>query len=163
MFFNALYAIADLLVGNVACVAENDAPRILDLVIEKFTEILHMHLALVGVNNGGKSVKLRAVCVGILNRFDNVRKLTYTRRLDKYSVGRIFIDDLFKSLREVAYQGTTDATGVHFVDFYACFGKETAVDTDLAEFVFDKHDFFAVISFFNELFYKCSFTRAQKA
>ena len=90
-------AICNLLLGNIACVAEYDASRIFNLVIEKLTEVLHVHLALVSINDGRKAVKNSTLGVCIFNRFDNVGELTYTGRLDKDTVGSVLVDNLLES------------------------------------------------------------------
>ena len=75
--------------------AKNDTTSIFNLVIKELTKVLHMHFALVGINNGSKSVKLRSLDLGTLNRLYNVRKLAYSRGLDKNSVGCILAYDFF--------------------------------------------------------------------
>ena len=156
-------AVCDLLLGNVARVAEHDTSRVLNLIIEELTEVLHVHLALVSVNDGGKAVENCALCVCILNRFDNVGELTNARGLDKYAVGSVFVDNLLKRYRKVANKRATDTSRVHFVDLDACLGEKTAVDTDLTEFVLDKDQLFAVVCFFYKLFDKSCLSCAEKA
>ena len=105
-----LYTLVNLLVRDALRMAEYDASGIFHLIVEEFTEILHMHLALFRIYNGSKSVEHRALCICSLNRLDNVGKLTYTGGLDKYSVGRKFIDDLLKCRGKIANKRATDAT-----------------------------------------------------
>ena len=156
-------AIGYLLVGHLACVAEYDTAGILNLIVEKFAEVLHVHFALVGVNYGGEAVKLSTFGVGILNCLDDVGKLTYARGLDKNTVGSKLSDNLLERLGKVANKGATNAARVHFVDLNACLGKKAAIDTDLTKFVFYKNNFFAMISLFNKLFNKCGLSRTEKA
>jgi hypothetical protein len=163
MLLKKSHTIRDLLIGNISGVAEDDATCIRNLIVEKFAEILHMHLALVRVNNGGKAVKLSTFGVGILNRLDNVGKLTYTRGLDKNAIGGIFSDNLLESLSKIANQRAADTSRIHFVYLYACLGKKAAINTDLTEFIFDKNDFFTLVRFFNKLLYKSGLSRTEKA
>ena len=54
-------------VGDVRA-AEHDGSGVLDLVVEEFAEILHVHLALVGVHNGHGAVQLHLHIRGAGNR-----------------------------------------------------------------------------------------------
>ena len=71
---------------------------ILYLVVEEFTEILHIHLTLTRIYNGRKAVEVCGIGLYTAHRADNVGKLTYTRRLDNYSVGDILLEHLRKRL-----------------------------------------------------------------
>ena len=155
--------LCDLLIRDLSGVAKHDTACIFDLVIEKLAEILHVHLALVSINNGSKSVKCSTIGVGIFNRLDNVGKLANTRRLDKDSIGCVFADNLLKCLCKVADKRAADTARVHFVDFDACLCKEAAVNSDLTEFVFDKNQLFAAISLLNQFFDKSGLSRTEKA
>jgi hypothetical protein len=163
MLLKKSHTIRDLLIGNISGVAEDDATCIRNLIVEKFAEILHMHLAFVRVNNGGKAVKLSTFGVGILNRLDNVGKLAYARGLDKNAIGGIFSDNLLERLSKIANQRAADTSRIHFVYLYACLGKKAAVNTDLTEFIFDKNDFFTLVRFFNKLLYKSGLSCTEKA
>jgi hypothetical protein len=91
-------------------VTENDASGIFNLIIEEFAKVLHVHLALVGVNNGCSSVELCSVCVRIFYCGNNVGELSYARGLDKYPVGMILVYHLLESFCEIADQGATDTS-----------------------------------------------------
>ena len=104
------YAICDLLVGHLSRVAEYDAACILNLIVKELAKVLHVHLALVSVNNGGESVKNCALGVRIFNCLYDVGKLTNARRLDKDAVGGVFVNNLLESNREVANEGAADTT-----------------------------------------------------
>ena len=163
MLLDQSNTLGDLLIRDLACMAKHDTACIFDLVIEKLAEILHVHLALVRINNGSKSIKRGTIGVGIFNRLDNVGKLTDTRRLNKNSIGRVFADDLLKRLCKVANQRATDTARVHFINFDACLCKESAVNSDLTEFVLDKNQLFAAISFFDQFFDKSGLSSTEKA
>ena len=163
MLFEKRYAICNLLIGHFSCVAEYDAACILNLIVKELAKVLHVHLALVSVNNGGESVKNCTLGVCIFNRLYNVGKLTNARRLDKDAVGSVFVNNLLESDCKVANERATDTTRVHFVDLNSRLSQKSAVNTDLTEFILDKNYFFAVIGFFNKLFDKCGLSRTEKA
>ena len=58
-----------------------------NLIVEKLAEILHVHLALISIDNGGETIKQDVGAVDILDRADNVAELSDTRGLDKDAVG----------------------------------------------------------------------------
>ena len=60
---------------NALGVAEYQTACIGYLVVEEFTEILLIHLALGSVNNSGETVENNVMCVDILYRLDNVAEL----------------------------------------------------------------------------------------
>ena len=45
------------------CVRENDAGCVSDLIVVEFTEVLHIHLALVHVGDGGEAIKDSVLCL----------------------------------------------------------------------------------------------------
>jgi hypothetical protein len=53
-----LYGGCRLFVGGYVGVAEHNASRRFHLIVEEFAKILHIHLALSRINNGGKAVYL---------------------------------------------------------------------------------------------------------
>ena len=163
MLLEERYAICYLLIGHLSRMAEHDAACILKLIVKKLSKVLHVHFAFVSVNNGGESVKNCALGVRIFYRLNYVGKLANARRLDKDTVGGVFANNLLESNREVANEGATDTTRVHFVDLNSRLCQESAVDTDLTEFVLNKNYFFAVICFFNKLFDKGGLSCTEKA
>ncbi len=94
-------AFADFCFGDGVSVAENYASGIFYLIVEEFAEVLHMHLAFIGVDDGRSSVKLCSVCICIFDRRNDVGELSNARGLDKYSVGMILIYNLFECLGKV--------------------------------------------------------------
>ena len=163
MSLQKLDALRNLRIGHFSRMAEHDTTRALNLIVEEFTEVLHVHLALIGVNYCRKSAKHRTFGVCTLDCLDNVGKLTDARRLDKNSVGSIFGDNLLECLRKIAYKRATDATRVHLVDLYSRLGKKSAVDAYLTELIFNKDDLLALVCFFNKLLYKSGLSRTEKS
>ena len=142
---------------------KDDGGCIGDLIIIELAKVLHIHLTLVNVGNGGKAIKLGVRSLNRLDRLDNVGELTYSAGLDDNSVGVELVKHLNESLGKIAYKRAADTTGVHLGDLNASILKEAAVDTDLAEFVLNKHELFTAICFLDELLYKCGLTGSEEA
>ena len=70
---------------------------------------------------------------------------------------------VLQSLVEVAHQRTADAAGGHLGDLDAGFLQEAAVNVDLAKFVFDQHQLFALVGLRQQLFDECGLTGTQEA
>ena len=162
MFTDKGYALVYLFLIYIVRVAKYYTTCVLNLIIEKLTEVLHIHFALVCVNNSRKSAKYRPVGVCILHRLDDVGKLTHARGLDKYSVGMVIAYYFFKSFGKVANKRATNTSRVHLVYLHPCLSKKSAVNAYLAKLIFDKHKLFALVGFLNKLFYKCRFTCSEK-
>ena len=156
-------AVVYLLRGKTCGMTENKTACICYLIVEKFTEILLIHLAFFCVNNSCKAVELNVVSVDILNGTYNVAELSNAGRLDKNTVGGVIRKNLFKSLSEISDKTAADTAGIHFGYFNACVLKKSAVDTDIAEFVFNKHKLFVFIAFSDKLFDKSCFSGAKKS
>ena len=158
-----LYALVDLFLRKTGSMAENYAACVCYLVIEEFTEILLIHLALLCVYNCCESVEDYIVCIDVLYSTDNVAEFSYTGRLDEDTVGVILFKHLFESLAEITYKAAAYTAGVHLSDLDACVLEESAVYTDLTEFIFDEDEFFVVIAFFYELFDKGGLSCTEEA
>ena len=50
------HALCQFRLAHTGGMAEDNGTRVLHLVVEKLTEVLHIHLALLGVHHGGKAV-----------------------------------------------------------------------------------------------------------
>ena len=142
---------------------EDDATGVFHLVVEEFAEIFHIELALVRVDDGGKTVQDRAIRSDVLHRADDVRELAHARRLDQDAVGAVLVQHLAQRSAEIADQRTADAPAVHLVDADAGVLKEASVDPDLAELVFDENDLFAGVSLFEQFFDERGLSRAEKS
>ena len=71
----------------IECVREHDTTCMLDLIEEKFPEVLEVHLAFLRVHDGAEGIKLRAYDARLLNGTDDIRELADTRRLDDNAIG----------------------------------------------------------------------------
>ena len=156
------HALMKLFILDVVRAGEHDAVGVFHLIIEEFAEILHIHLTLVCIYDGGIAVEHQIVGVDILNCLDDVGELAYAGGLDEDAVRRVFRQDFFQRFAEVAYETAADTAGVHFRYFDACILQKTAVDADFAEFVFDKNQLFSAESFGDEFFDECGFACAQE-
>ena len=136
-----------LCVGGLVGVTEEHATCIFYLITEEFTEVLHIHFALVYINDGNRAVDLGILKLCRKHSLSNVRKLTNARGLDEDTVGRILLNDLLESLAEVSDERATDASRVHLGYLNSCIFKKSAVDADLAEFVLDKNYLFTLVCF----------------
>ena len=155
-------AFGNLLFACRAGVRKHDTACVGNLIVEKLTEVLHIHFALACIHNGGERIELCTLYVQVLHRSDNVGQLADARGLDQNSVGGVLLQHLRQRLAKVTDQRAADATGIHFVDLNTCFCKKTAVNTDLTEFVFDQHQLLARISLLDHFFDQRGLTRAQK-
>ena len=159
---NELYGIFKLVFARNVGVGEDYAVCRFYLVVEEFAEVLHIHFALCGVDYCRISVYFAVFELGAVYGADDVGELANARRLYENSVGIVLFAHLFKRLGKVADERAANATGVELVYFYACILQKSAVYADIAEFVFYKHEFFARIRFFNQLFYERGFARAEE-
>jgi hypothetical protein len=98
LFAQECYGFGNLFFICALRMRKNDATRVLDLVIEKLTKVLHIHFALHSVNNGCKAVKRSSVSNCTLGSLYNVGKLTNARRLDENSIGLVLVNNLLECL-----------------------------------------------------------------
>ena len=155
--------ILQLLFGHSGGAGQDDAAGVFDLVVEELTEVLHIHLALVGVGHGGEAVEDGLLHFQPLNGADNVGQLAHTGGLDQDAVGVVLLQHLTQGFAEIAHQTAADTAGVHLGDLDAGILQKAAVNADLTELVLDEHQLFALIGFLNELLDQRGLTGAQKA
>ena len=142
--------------------AQHDAVGIFDLVVEELAEVLHVHLALVGIGYGGEAVQAHILHVQILHSADHITQFAHAGRLDQNAVGMVGLQHFGKSLAEIAHQTAADAAAVHFGHLNAGILQKTAVNADLTEFVFDEHQLFTGKGLFDQLFDQRGLACAQK-
>ena len=133
---------------DVIGVAEHDATCVLDLIVEELAKVLHIQLALVGVNDGGEGIENDILGHDALHGADDVGQLADARGLDENAVGGEIGQHLRERLGEITDQGAADAALIHFGDLHAALLEKARVNADLAEFVFNEHDLLAGIGFF---------------
>ena len=140
--------------------AENEQVGMDDLVIEKLAEVAHVHFALGSIDDRDLCTELNA-----LHRADSlrhIRQFSDARGLDDDAVRRVSFHDLLEGFAKVPHQGAADAAGIHFRDLNAGILQKTAVNGDLAEFVFDQNEFFALIGFLDQLADERGLPRPEK-
>ena len=152
----------ELLGADALGAREDDGARVLDLVVEELTEVLHVHPALVRVHDGREAVEHQLVGLHALHGADDVAQLADARGLDEDAVGVELREHLLQRVGKVAHEAAADAAGVHLVDLHAGVLEEAAVDGDLAELVFDQHDLFARVGLGDQLFDERGLAGAKK-
>ena len=74
----------------------------------------------------------------MLHRIADIGQLANAGRLDNDVVRVELLHNLLQRLSKVADQAAADASRIHLSDVDARILQETAVDTDLTEFIFDQ-------------------------
>ena len=159
------HRLLQLLLRHLLGAAEDDGPGILHLVGVKLAEVLHIGLALAGIGHGDGAAQhhLRLPGNHILDSPDHVRQLAYAGGLNEDPVGMELLHHLLEGLAEIPHQGAADAPGVHLGDLHPGVLQEAAVDTDLAELVFNEDDLFPLQGLVQELLDESSLSGPQKA
>ena len=155
-------ALMELVFVHSVCSGENDAVCMLDLIVEELTEVLHIHFALICIDDRCIAVEYEIVRMDILDSLDNVGELADARGLDEDAVGSILLENFFQRFAEIADEAAADASGVHFRNFDACILHKSAVNADFTEFVFDQHEFFTCEGFADEFLDECCFSCSEK-
>ena len=131
--------------------AKDDRTGMLYLVLVELTEILHVHLALLCVDDSGKSVELDLIVVKILDSDYDVAEFADAAWLDQDPLRRILFYHLVERASEITDKRAADASGVHLVDLDARVFQEAFVDTYFAEFVFYKNDLLVTVCLSDKL------------
>ena len=147
-------------VGGIGT-AEDDQIGACHLVVEEFTEVAGVHLALARVHHGDFRADLRAFHA--LDGAGHVGQLADAGGLDEDAVRRIIAHDLAECLGEIAHEGAADAAGVHLGDLHAGVLQERAVDGDLAELVLDQNELFILVTLRDQLADQGRLTGSEKA
>ena len=163
LFTQQCHAGIQLVLLHALGAAEDDGAGVFYLIVVELTEVLHVHLALVGICHGGEAVEFYVVHLQTADCGDDIAELAHAGGFDEDAVGGVGLHHLGQRLGKIAHQAAADAAAVHFGDLHAGFLQETAVDADLAELVFDQHQLFALVGFFHQFFDEGGFTGTQKA
>ena len=155
---------SDLFFVGAAGAAQDNAAGVADLVIVELAEVLHIHFDLFHIGHRDKAVQLHRQLLGhALHRTGHIAQLAHARGLDQNTVGGILLHHLAQCLAEIAHQAAADAAGVQLVDLNTGLLQKSAVDADLAKFIFDQNDLLALKSFPDQLFDQRGFACAQKS
>ena len=159
-----LHHFVQLLLGHVLRAGEDNGAGGLDLVVEELTEVLHIHLALLGVDDGdGAAQHHGGGLVGVAHGAAHVAQLAHAGGLNDDAVGVILLHHIVEGFVKVAHQRAADAAGVHLVDLDAGILEKAAVDADLAEFVFNQHQLLALKGLLKQLLDEGGLARAEEA
>lgn len=97
-------ALLQLFICHTLGSAYDNGSRMLHLVIEKFTEVFHIHLALFPVHYDNGAVNVNIHGAGhIFHSLYHVGKLAHTGRLNENPIRRIGIQNLLQSRTKVSY------------------------------------------------------------
>ena len=97
----------DFLRGRAVCIraAQNDGPRGLDLILEKFTEVFQIHFAFRHIHDGRRGIDHEArLVLRALDRMNDIRKFSDAGRFDNDTVRMVFVRDLFECAPEITDQ-----------------------------------------------------------
>ena len=156
-------AIGEFTLGGLTGVREDDRGCVLNLVVVELAKVLHIHFALVDIDNNGVGAKLCIGAVNTLYRLDNVGELSDTRGLNDDAVGMKFVKHTAKCGGKITDKRAADTARIHLGNLDASITEEAAVNTDFAKLVFDKDEFFTDISLGDEFFYESGLSRTEKA
>ena len=157
------YSRIQLLLADTIGAGKDNGCSGLHLVIVELTKVLHISLHLAGIHDRNGKAHFHLRTGNLFHSSHHIGKLANTGRLDKDSFGGILGNDLLQSLTEVAHQAAANTAGIHFRDVDACILQKAAINADLAEFVFDQHQFLACVGFRDHLFDEGSFTCTKEA
>ena len=142
---------------------KHDCRSVRNLIVIEFTEVADVHFTFACICNSSEAIKNCIGSIKLLNSLNYIRKLTYARGLDYNSIGSILGKHLFKSLCEITDKRATDTARIHFGYLYSGVLKETAVNSNLAEFILNENYLFACVGFLDKLLYKSGFSCTEKA
>ncbi len=152
-----------LLLRNGIGTGQNDGGGGFDLVVIELAKVLHVDLDLACIDHRNSKAQGHVLGSDLLHSGDHIRQLAYTGGLDDDAVRAIFLNDLGQCTAKITHQRATDTTGVHFGNVDACLLQKTAVNTDLAKFILDQHQFLSCVSFADHLFDQRGLACPQKA
>ena len=152
-----------LCLGNGIGTGQNNRTSGFDLIVVELTEVLHIDLDLAGISHC-HSIAQHHIFIGhLFHSSHHIGQLTNTGRLNDDTIRMIALDDLRQGLAEIAHQAATDASGVHFGDIDTRILQKAAVDTDLAELIFNEHQLLTAVSLLDHFLNQGCLASAQKA
>ena len=156
-------AVGKLTLRGLSGVGKDDGECVLNLVIIELAKVLHIHFALVDIDNNGVGAKLCIGAVNTLYRLDDIGELSDTRWLNDDTVGMKFVKHTAKCGGKITDKRAADTARIHLGNLDARITEEAAVNTDFAKLIFDKDELFADISLGDEFFYESGLSRTEKA
>ena len=144
--------------------AHHDGSGIFNLIVKKFTKILHVHLALRRVHNRHGAVERHLnLRRHVTHGLHHVRQLAHAGRLDNHPVRMVFGQHLRQRGSKISHQRTADASRIHFPDFNAGVLQKASVNSNLTEFIFNQHHLLACDGFLQQFLNKCSLSCSQES
>ena len=159
-FMDDINSCLQLLIGYHLCPGEDHTCCCSDLIIEELFEVPVIDLASCSIHNSYITVELNAF--DRTDRFQNIGKLADTGRLNNDPVRMIVFKNLLQSSLEITFQCAADASAVDLRDLDSGILQESAVNTDLSEFILNKYDLLTREYFFQQFCYQCSFSGSEK-
>ena len=143
--------------------AEDDGLGGLDLIVEELAEVLHVKAALGHVGHSGAALELDLVGLGAVDDdLADVGQLADAGGLDQDAVGMVGVDQLGQCVGEITHQRAADAAGIELGHLDAGILHEAAVNADLAVFVLQQHNLFALERTAEELLDQRGLARAEE-
>jgi hypothetical protein len=142
---------------------KNNGSRMRDLITEELSEVLHIHLAFVGIDNRNKSAKDSILGFDVLYGADDIAELSDAGRLDEDAIRSVLSQHRCKRAAEISDKTAADTAGVHLSHLNTCLAHKAAVDSDLAKLIFNQNQLFSAIRFADQLFDKGRFPGTEKS
>ena len=152
----------ELVLLDIRRAGEDNGSRIFNLIVIKFTEILHIAFALGGIGHRNHAADLHILRLGPLYGLGHIAELAHPGGLNKDTVRVILLHDLLKGLTKISHQGAADTAGVHFRDLDARLLEKAPVNADFTELIFNEYDFLATVDLCQELLNQSSLACAQE-
>ena len=155
--------LVQLLLAHALNVAEDNGAGVLNLVLVELAEVLHVHLALLGVNYCCETVKLNLVVVKILNGNNDVTEFSYSRWLYEDPLRIVVSDNLVQSPSKISHQCAADASCVHLIYLNSSILQEALIYAYLSELVFNKNYLFPLVGFCYQFLDQCCLSCSKEA
>ena len=135
-----------------------------DLILEEFSEGLHLLPCLLCVHNSSHTAKRKPYL--IFKSDDGSRhigKLSHTRRLNQYTVGRKLSHHLSQVLVKIPYQSAADAARIHLSDLDPGIFQKAGVNSHLTELILYEDALFILEGLGYQLFDKSCLSGSKEA
>ena len=141
---------------------EDDGRSSFNLIVVELAKVLHINLNLAGIGNSDLIAQHHISTGHLLHSRYNIAELANTGGFDNDSLGSILSNHLFQGLAKITHKAAANAAGIHLRDVDAGILQETAINTDLAKFIFDQHQFLTGIGLLDHLLDQRGLTSAQE-
>ena len=148
--------------GDGIGTGEDDGAGGFDLVVVELAEVLHIHLHLAGIRYRYGIPQRYIIGNHLFHSRYHIAELAYAGGLDNDTVRTVLLDHLGQRLTKIAHQAAANAAGVHLGNIDACILQETAVNTDLTEFIFDQHQLLTAVGLLDHFLDQRGLTGAEK-